>query len=142
MVNYLNKYETQDTPTSVFKDAVGTLDEGGQFEYRLFTSLNYSQGSWSLGTRLRYLPSADDQSIVNNPNTTLLGVDAYSIVDLYGSWRFKDTMTLRYGIDNLLEPDPEIVGENPGVTNAKGNTNPGFYDVLGRRFFIGLNFNF
>src|SRR5690606_36985205 len=32
VLNYLNRYETTDTPTAPFRDAAGTLAEGGQFD--------------------------------------------------------------------------------------------------------------
>jgi iron complex outermembrane recepter protein len=142
LVNYLDRYETTDTPTSPFRDAAGTLAEGGQFDYRLFGTANYASGNWSAGMRLRHLPSADDASFVNNPQTTIEGVGSYTVVDVFGSYQFNDSISLRAGIDNLFDPDPEIVGRNPGVTNARGFTNPGFYDVLGRRLWLGVNMAF
>jgi iron complex outermembrane receptor protein len=72
----------------------------------------------------------------------ILGVDSYQIVDVFGSYRFNDSISLRGGIDNLFDPDPEIVGAIPGVTNAKGFTLPEFYDILGRTFWLGVNFGF
>jgi hypothetical protein len=42
----------------------------------------------------------------------------------------------------LFDTDPEIVGYDPGVTNALGSTNQGFYDILGRRYYAGLKFSF
>jgi outer membrane receptor protein involved in Fe transport len=51
-------------------------------------------------------------------------------------------MQLRFGIDNLLDTEPEIVGFNPGQNNAMGATNAGFYDILGRRYYAGVKFSF
>jgi iron complex outermembrane recepter protein len=142
VLNYLDKYESQDTNTSPFLDAKGTLDEGGQFDYRLFANVTYAAGDWTAGARLRYLPSAKDGSAVRNPATRILGVDSYQLVDVFGSYRLRDSISLRAGIDNLLDPDPEIVGELPGTNNNRGNTLPGFYDILGRRYWIGVSFSF
>jgi iron complex outermembrane receptor protein len=142
VVNYLDKYESQDTNSSPFLDAKGTLDEGGQFDYRIFANLTYAADEWSAGARLRYLPSAKDQSAVRNPNTAILGVDSYQLVDVFGSYRVRDSISLRAGIDNLFDPDPEIVAEFPGTNNNRGNTLPGFYDILGRRYWVGVSFSF
>ena len=49
---------------------------------------------------------------------------------------------MRVGIDNLFDKEPLVVGANPGVTTASSTTNPGFYDVLGRRFYVGLKASF
>jgi outer membrane receptor protein involved in Fe transport len=51
-------------------------------------------------------------------------------------------MTLRVGVDNLFDEQAEIVGANPGVNNNAVNTNPGFYDLLGRRAFVGFQMEF
>lgn len=142
VLNYLNRYETTDTPTAPFRDAAGTLAEGGQFDYRLFLTSNFVSGNWGIGGRLRYLPSAEAASAVSNPNTTVQGVDSYALFDLFGSFTINDSISLRAGIDNLFDTDPEIVGRNPGVTNAQGSTLPGFYDVLGRRAWVGINVGF
>jgi outer membrane receptor for ferrienterochelin and colicin len=106
------------------------------------TNLTYAAAEWSAGARLRYLPSAEDASSVRNPQTQIVGVDSYQIIDVFGSYQVNDSISLRAGIDNLFDPDPEIVGELPGINNNRGNTFPGFYDILGRRFWVGVNFNF
>jgi outer membrane receptor protein involved in Fe transport len=46
------------------------------------------------------------------------------------------------GVDNLLDKEPPVVGANPGVNNAKGSTSPGYYDVLGRRYYVGAKARF
>jgi outer membrane receptor for ferrienterochelin and colicin len=79
---------------------------------------------------------------VRNSQTPIVGVDSYQIIDVFGSYQVNDSISLRAGIDNLFDPDPEIVGELPGINNNRGNTLPGFYDILGRRFWVGVNFNF
>ena len=42
------------------------------------------------------------------------------------------------GVDNVMDKDPEVVGANPGLTQALGSTSPNYYDVLGRRFYVGV----
>ena len=45
-----------------------------------------------------------------------------------------------------MSQQPPIVGANPtnanNPTNAMGNTNAGNYDVLGRRYYVGLAVTF
>src|SRR5690606_26936434 len=108
VLNYLKRYELQDTPDAPFVDSAGTLDDGGQFDWRLFTTVGYDFQNLSLGLRWRHLPSADDASIVTNPATTTLGVDSYDMFDLFGRWSVNDRIGLRFGIDNLFDTDPEI----------------------------------
>ena len=85
---------------------------------------------------------ADDQAVGVrvNPNTTTIDTPSYDAFDLSGGLGIGDTWQLRYGIDNLLD-------EQPVFTNAtrytRGTTTlGGFYDVLGRRAYVGMSASF
>ena len=61
--------------------------------------------------------------------------------DLAGSWRAKDYLTLRAGVNNVFDEDPplsSVVGTAPG----NGNTYPQVYDALGRYVFMNATFDF
>lgn len=50
-------------------------------------------------------------------------------------------MNLRFGVDNLFDREPERTF--PEATNtARGQTNTSFYDILGRRYYLGLAMQF
>jgi len=138
VVNFLDYYRDQVSPADAFIDSTGTFRSGGQYDYRTFTSLSFSKGVWSAGVRHRYLPSIESADYATNPNTTVRGAGGYNIFDAFGSYTVNDHITLRGGIDNLLDRDPPRVGINPGTTDAVGATNPQYYDVLGRRFFLSV----
>jgi outer membrane receptor protein involved in Fe transport len=59
---------------------------------------------------------------------------------------FSNGMELRFGIDNLLNAEPETNWKELGATTTQydneGVTNPAFYDVLGRRYYVGFKMNF
>ncbi len=76
-----------------------------------------------------------------SPTTTIQGTDAYSMLNLTGGYNWEN-YTLRVGIDNLFDKDPLIVGANPGIDTNSDQTNPGFYDPLGRRWYMGLKMSF
>jgi outer membrane receptor protein involved in Fe transport len=107
------------------------------------------------GTRLSYTP------------ITNVAADAYDVFDLSGYWTINDTLSLRVGIDNLFDKDPVITGQttgypkgtdiaavcagapgcvNPGTyslpNSGQGLTSGGYYDVLGRRYYVGLKARF
>jgi outer membrane receptor protein involved in Fe transport len=44
----------------------------------------------------------------------------------------------RAGIDNLLNEDPHSINAIPGGDTNSDTTNASFYDVLGRRYFVGV----
>ena len=77
------------------------------------------------------------KSATPNPTTKVEGVPAYNLFNLYSSYNF-GKVTVRFGIDNLFNKEPPVVGANPGVTTASNITNPGLYDPLGIRFYLGV----
>src|SRR5690606_32472572 len=142
VVNVLDHYKDQVSPADPFIESSGTLRSGGQFDYRTFTTVSYARDTWSMGVRHRYLPSIKSGNFANDPQTTVEGPGSYQMLDAFGSVSLSDRFTLRGGIDNLFDFDPEIVGRNPGTTEAAGSTLPAFYDVLGRRYYVSLDVSF
>ena len=91
--------------------------------------------------------------------------DSYSIFDLSFNWSLTEKFTLRGGITNLLDEEPVPVGSSTGFpvgTNLAGVCggapgcvaptgfsapvtglyNGGYYDTIGRRYFMGFQVNF
>jgi iron complex outermembrane recepter protein len=140
--NYLINYEYQPDPTAPFNDATGTLDQGGQYDYRVLTTLEYRWSGFNAGMMWRYLPSVENAAKAILPTTTIEGTSSYSVFNVFGGYNF-GKVQLRAGIDNLFNKDPPIVGANPsqGDTNSD-QTNLSFYDGLGRRYYVGMKVSF
>ena len=141
LANILDEYVTQNLPTAPLLDSAGTGDQAGQFDFRLFNTVNYFKGPMSLTMRHRYYPSLDHASIVQNPATTTQGADSYNIFDFNGQWAINETYEVRFGVDNLFDEEPPIYGATPTST-AAGTTLAGFYDTLGRRMYVGFKAQF
>jgi iron complex outermembrane receptor protein len=142
VVNILDYYRDQQSPTAPYIDSTGTLRSGGQFDYRTFTTATFIRDNWSLGLRHRFLPSIKSANYATDPTTTTQGAGSYNMVDAFGSFAVSDTLRLRAGIDNLFDFDPEVVGRNPGVTEARGSTSAAYYDPLGRRYYVAVELSF
>jgi outer membrane receptor protein involved in Fe transport len=145
LVSVLSEYKLQDSPTEPFLDAKGTLAEGGQYDYRLNTTLgyNFAGGKASLGMLWIHLPEVEDAALMRTPNSTVLPVDSYNRFNLFAGYNFSDRLALRGGIDNVFEADPPIVGANPASNSANAaSTNTQYYDVLGRRAYVALKMSF
>jgi outer membrane receptor protein involved in Fe transport len=70
-------------------------------------------------------------------------IEAYNYFDLYGSYDWGDNMTFTFGVDNLFDKAPPVVGNEAGSTQYNsGNTFPSNYDVLGRLYKFGLKVKF
>ena len=143
LVTYLDEYVVQDSPTAIPFDAKGTLFEGGQYEWKMTNTLgyNFAGGKANVGLQWRYLPEIKDESIARTPNSLVFPVDAYQSFNLFAGYNVNDKFDLRMGIDNLLDEEPLIVGAQPGDNNAEV-TRADYFDVLGRRAYIGVKMSF
>jgi outer membrane receptor protein involved in Fe transport len=67
-------------------------------------------------------------------------IPAVNYMDLAVAWHIKPQLTIRAGINNILDQDPPLI-ENAIVGNANPNSYP-VYDLLGRQFFMSLTAKF
>jgi outer membrane receptor protein involved in Fe transport len=147
LASYLDSFATRLNPTAPWTEWKGTFGPAGlsgvnpgSFDYRTFTTASYGLGDWNVAVRWRHTPSIKPSAIVSNPNTTIISTPAYDAFDLSAGFTFREGWQLRGGIDNLFD-------EQPVYTNAtrftRGTaTNGGFYDVLGRRAYVGMSVSF
>lgn len=136
IVGWLETRQRQDVPGAPIIDRVGTVDvvTAGQFnsfpEWKALTSVNWSKDQFGLGLRWRYVSEMEVFS-----STTKL--DATHYFDLNGRWDITDQISLRATVNNVLDQEPRTW--DPGV---QANTDPSTYDILGRRYSIGLTAKF
>jgi iron complex outermembrane receptor protein len=143
LISFLNKFDTQTTPTDPTLHYKGTLGNSGQYDYRLNSTFGYRfmGGNANVGLRWRYLPDVKNAAFVNDKNTPLLPTTSYNVFDVFAGYDINKRYQLRGGIDNLLDTAPAIVGALPNDTNS-ASTIPGYYDPLGRRLYVGLKIQF
>lgn len=114
---------------------------------------NASVAAGGAGMMLSYTP------------TTEIETDSYDVFDLAATWDYNEHFSLRAGVTNLFDTDPTNVGSTagyapgsdlttvcnsaPGCQNPTGYSlfslggfNGGYYDTIGRRFFLGLKARF
>ncbi|MEP7313147.1 MAG: TonB-dependent receptor [Pseudomonadota bacterium] len=193
---WLDYYKTKQSPATFdpvidWKGSLGPNLQGfngGAYDYRVFTSLSYSLPSLSVSLRWRHLPKADvfqraqenairannaavaagaTGAILSYTPTTVIEIPSYNVFDLSAFWTINDTLSLRVGVDNVLDRGPASTGKTagyplgtnlasvcngaPGCQNptaysignsGQGTTSGGYYDVLGRRFYVGLKARF
>lgn len=148
---YLKEFLMEDAPGK------GSYDCAGLFGSTCGTPLpewrHKLRGTWmtpwgvDLALTWRYMGKSDlDRT---STNKLLAGTsheadrhfDAQNYFDIAASWNATRWLTVRGGINNLVDKDPPVGGVTPtGVGN--GNTFPQVYDALGRRVFINLTAKF
>ena len=147
LVTFLDEFKIQDAAGEQILDVRDTLSTtyyGAQYKYKVNGTVgyNFSGGNASLGLNWRYLPEIRSEVAARIPNTTQLGADSYQVFALFARYSINDKLEFRGGIDNLLDEDPVIVEARPGVDTNSDVTRPDYYDILGRRAYIGLKMSF
>ncbi len=116
---------------------------GSNYRYTVFSTLNYFTGPWNASLRWQHRPSLKGGSPANpNPNGN---VGSYNVFALTGGYWVTDNVLIRAGVENLFNTKPPRSAGNPNATPfpLPGTYQQGgFYDVLGRRFFMGANVSF
>src|SRR5690606_11956521 len=105
--SYLISFKAAELPTDAMVEYAGTQGptssglNGGNYDYRVFTNVNYTVDGVMLGLQWQHLPSIEDATEALFPTTTL-GAPSYNIFHLNGSYAATDDVTIRFGVDNLF----------------------------------------
>ena len=163
---YINRYDVEpiaNTPGSAYDCAglYGTtcssfLTGAGIPVFRWRNTLRTTWSTpWSgldVSLAWRYFSPVKTEQLSSNPNlaaanggtianggisSTDAFVSSYSYFDLTAAMKLGDKVTLRLGVNNILDKDPPIIGAStlPGPPAGNGNTFPQAYDSLGRFIF-------
>ena len=126
--------------------------QGGAYRWRLLTNLGYRWGPATLGLQWQHLPSVEDSGQAIAPTAEVGDPHSYDLFGLNGSYQVTGNLTIRGGVDNLFNRAPPIT--NYTVANMSGNLvqppgqgqlgsfEGGFYDTVGRTFYIAGNVKF
>ena len=135
---YLTDWTTEPVKGEGFIECLGHWDRTScnnptpEWRWNLVSTWTTPWDSTITGT-LRYMGEVEE---LNDGPTDL---DAVTYLDVATSWDVLDNVTVRFGINNLLDEEPEIIPNAPsGIGN--GNTFPGSYDTLGRYVFAGVTY--
>jgi outer membrane receptor protein involved in Fe transport len=133
VVSWLAEREDSVVAGGAFTDRKGTIsdDFGNTFpEWKSLASVDWAKGPFSATARWRRV---GEMTIYGSDEK----LDATHYFDLMGNWAINDTVSLRAGVNNVGDQQPRVW--DPGV---QANTDPSTYDVLGRRYFVGLTARF
>ena len=139
IMTFLDKWEIQEIPGDPFtplEGTVGYFGAGDNFPDEKSTmNIGYKMGGWNFSGQWRYISKVDD---IGEPDFEL---DSRNYFDLTTSYAFDegvlDGATIRVGVINVADEDPVLY-----PSSQQANTDPTTYDVLGRRYFLNLNYKF
>jgi len=130
-----NSYE-QEFTYGGGRDYVGTADGFGVYpELRYVLSMGVNGDGWNTFWNLRHASESDD--VWRHPSVTSDAVaEATTYHDVVTTFDYGNAV-VRVGINNLTDENPPYFH-----SNFNGNTEPGVYDVIGRRMFISMTATF
>jgi iron complex outermembrane recepter protein len=102
-----------------------------QPNYKHRMTAKWANGPYTAQLLWRHIGSSDDDEGLGF-TVAVPELDAVNYFDVSGSWAVNDTLTLTGGIDNLMDEEPPILGDN----QEQANTWPATYDVFGRTVFV------
>jgi outer membrane receptor protein involved in Fe transport len=140
-LSLLNRADFKSLPS------VATLEQAGYYgvdvgtpyaKTRFNQRATWSVGDYTLGYVWRYIGSSEVQPDGQGAYLPeYSSIKAVSYFDLNGSWQATKNLKLSLTINNAFDKKPPFIGTGigPGAANF-GNTMPGVYDVIGRRFTL------
>jgi iron complex outermembrane receptor protein len=113
-------------------------------EYKATASLGYDRGAFGAIVTARWigdgLLDANESRIVDYDDNTV-GSALYFDVNL--SWAPRDQNWRVYAnVMNALDRDPPVTASWGTLQSASGQTNPALFDLLGRRYTLGVGIDF
>jgi len=136
-IGWLDHYNVQTLPGTPFQDFAHTSTIGRPLPtWKALTTVGYNNQKLGFGLRWRFQGPMDDISKVTTPATPAIGVGAYQLFDVFGTFKVTDRVELRGGITNLFDRGV------PVVASSQTSTDVAVYDVVGRSFYVGLRANF
>lgn len=138
LTTWVERYETQTTSVDPVYDFAGTIGSGtgsATPEWKSTLTTSYGLDALSLQLTTRWIEGMKHANTVTGGSAiTNTSAPTTFYVDFTGQYDLTDTITLRAGVNNLLDQDPRLY-----TPNVQAATDPSTYDILGRRFFVGLN---
>ncbi|HEU4781609.1 MAG TPA: TonB-dependent receptor [Steroidobacteraceae bacterium] len=110
---------------------------GGSPDFKALLMATFNGGPLMVRTQVRHIAGLNP--LPNIAATTPVVADAVTYVDLSTTFRFNDTFEIYGGIDNAFDEQPPLLTSSWG---GDANTDVTIYDVIGRRYFLGMRARF
>lgn len=143
VATWIESYKSGTTVTSTdpmyeYVGTIGDLTGSTIPEWKFALGTTYTYDALRLNLNARYIQEMSHANVVTGGSpVTNTSVPSTWYLDLSGTYNLTDYVTLRAGINNLLDQEPRLYSPN-----VQANTDPSTYDVVGRAAFVGVNLRF
>jgi len=139
-IGYLHAYSVQTLPGTLFQDFSGTNTIAASYnlsasfpKWKTITTLGYGLRGATVSVRWRYQTAMKDVTAVTTPANPGMGVNAYSLFDVFGSCDINKQWQIRAGVTNAGNHGPML------VSSSQTSTDPSVFDVVGRSYYMGVH---
>ena len=139
---YITEYKFSTDPRSPLVDGLGRFrDDKAVQRWRHKLNLDWDIGKFGLTVANTYLAGYRDQNVpgLADPKWNDRNVDAYSLWDLTGSYKFSPALRMRVGVLNVLNTAPPFTNQS---RYFQVTYDPTYGDPRGRSFYASLNYTF
>ncbi|WP_250459624.1 TonB-dependent receptor domain-containing protein [Microbulbifer litoralis] len=140
IATYLTKWDQQEFVGQPVEDCVGVWNSScGEPTPEFVSTVRTTWATpWNVDVTGTWRHIGD----VTDLGTNGADFDAIDYFDLSASWAASDSVTIRSGINNILDKEPPLTADAGAGIYGNGNTFPGIYDALGRYAFLGASLDF
>lgn len=125
-------------PVNNFAGTIGSGTGSAAPELRVNLGTTYSLGGLSVTLTNRFIDAMiHSNTVTGGSPVTNTGTAATWYHDISARYAITPNIAIRAGISNLTDQQPRLYSPN-----IQSNTDPSTFDVLGRRYFVGLNAKF
>jgi iron complex outermembrane recepter protein len=110
---------------------------GGSPDFKAMLAVTYDSGPLMLRSQVRHLGSLEPLPAIADATPVVVGSTTY--VDFSASFDFNERVQVYAGIDNAFDEQPPLLTSSWG---GDANTDVTMYDVIGRRYFLGMRAKF
>lgn len=119
--------------------AGGSTSDQGYIEHTASLNLGWNLNKWSANWTLRYIGSAEMGFGTTAGGYPELPSAIYH--NLHAGYQINDKSKVYVGVNNVTDKDPPFMASGASGTQAL-DTIPGYYDIFGRSWYLGLSYGF
>jgi outer membrane receptor for ferrienterochelin and colicin len=131
-LSYLDQYDLQTYAGAPVESRAGTIGYDGSYtKWRSNLYFDITNDNWRFSYNIQYIGAADDQYA--NAGDIGDAVDAVTYHNAQVHYQMDSNIALTAGIDNLFDKQAPY-----HQSYTDGNTNTMTYDLMGRRYYVGM----